>query len=60
MLPFGESRPPTTLKPRPFFPGPFSKATVWRVHCCSELSDPDWPDPEASRRVEDDQLLSER
>ena len=25
ILPFGESIPPTTLKPRPFLPPPFSK-----------------------------------
>ena len=28
MLPRGESIPPTTLKPRPFFPGPFSNSTL--------------------------------
>ena len=28
MDPFGESLPPTTLKPSPFRPGPFSKTTV--------------------------------
>ncbi len=42
IFPLGESRPPTTLNPRPFFPGPFSNATVWRVHCWSELSEPLW------------------
>ena len=31
MLPLGESIPPTTLKPRPFLPPPFSKYTEWRV-----------------------------
>ena len=60
MLPFGESLPPTTLNPSPFLPGPFSKVTVWTVHCCNELSDPDWPAPDASLSVEDDQLLSDR
>ena len=28
MLPLGESMPPTTLNPSPFFPGPFSNSTV--------------------------------
>ncbi len=28
MDPLGESMPPTTLKPRPFRPGPFSNSTV--------------------------------
>jgi hypothetical protein len=41
MLPLGESLPPTTLNPSPFFPWPFSKVTVWTVHgCCNELSEP--------------------
>jgi hypothetical protein len=31
MLPRGESMPPTTLKPSPFFPGPFSNSTLWTL-----------------------------
>lgn len=29
--PFGESRPPTIVNPKDFFPGPFSSITVWKV-----------------------------
>ena len=36
MLPFGESLPPTTLKPRPFLPGPFSNAMVCRLYWCAD------------------------
>ena len=31
IMPLGESRPPTMLKPRLFFPGPFSKTSVWKI-----------------------------
>ena len=31
MIPFGESLPPTMLKPRLFLPAPFSNTIVWKV-----------------------------
>jgi hypothetical protein len=39
MLPLGESLPPTTLKPSPFRPGPFSNATVCSVNSDDDDSD---------------------
>ena len=37
ICPLGESRPPTTEKPSPFFPGPFSNVTVINWVCCCKL-----------------------
>lgn len=31
MIPFGESLPPTMLKPRLFLPAPFSNTIVWNI-----------------------------
>jgi len=48
MLPRGESLPPTTLKPRPFLPLPFSKTTFWTkiFGCCND--DLRWPTDDRS------------
>ena len=37
ICPLGESRPPTTENPSPFFPGPFSNVTVINWVCCCKL-----------------------